>query len=151
MHLAAHRKNSALALNRLVDLTECYARCRVSETDAGACALVRARATRAAPPPTERSPSVRSKSVSDFLRRTSPRQTLATFIAVGAFGRLSLALRWGRLAHPLSVPRQVRHDPEQPLDDHELRPMMNFMFFGPKQHIQTAFRTDTVREDLFGQ
>src|SRR5262245_66375402 len=46
MHLAAHRKNSALAFNRLVDLTECYARCRVSETDAGACALVRARATR---------------------------------------------------------------------------------------------------------
>src|SRR5213593_4503335 len=33
MHLAAHRKNSALAFNRLVDLTECYARCGVSETD----------------------------------------------------------------------------------------------------------------------
>src|SRR5262249_31960447 len=26
MHLAAHRKNSALAFNRLVDMTECYAR-----------------------------------------------------------------------------------------------------------------------------
>ena len=26
MHLAAHRKDSALAFNRLVDLTECYAR-----------------------------------------------------------------------------------------------------------------------------
>jgi hypothetical protein len=33
MHLAAHRKNSALAFDRLVDLTESNARCRVSETD----------------------------------------------------------------------------------------------------------------------
>jgi len=41
MHLAAHRKNSALAFNRLVDLTECYARCRVSETDAAVAALAK--------------------------------------------------------------------------------------------------------------
>ena len=40
MHLAAHRKNSALAFNRLVDLTECYARCRASETDAAVAALL---------------------------------------------------------------------------------------------------------------
>src|SRR5262245_65741000 len=41
MHLAAHRKNSALAFNCLVDLTECYARCRVSETDAAVAALAK--------------------------------------------------------------------------------------------------------------
>src|SRR6266478_2643101 len=41
MHLAAHRKNSALAFNRLVDLIECYARCRVSETDAAVAALAK--------------------------------------------------------------------------------------------------------------
>src|SRR6516165_5199611 len=41
MHLAAHRKNSALAFNRLVDLTECYARCRESETDAAVAALAK--------------------------------------------------------------------------------------------------------------
>ena len=41
MHLATHRKNSALAFNRLVDLTECYARWRVSETDAAVAALAK--------------------------------------------------------------------------------------------------------------
>src|SRR6266567_799076 len=41
MHLAAHRKNSALAFNRLVDLTESYARCRVSEADAAVAALAK--------------------------------------------------------------------------------------------------------------
>src|SRR6266436_5209712 len=41
VHLAAHRKNSALAFNRLVDLTECYGRCRVSETDAAVAALAK--------------------------------------------------------------------------------------------------------------
>ena len=40
MHLAAHRKNSDLAFDRLVDLTECYARCRASETDAAVAALL---------------------------------------------------------------------------------------------------------------
>src|SRR5262245_58614280 len=39
MHLAALRKNSVLALHRLVDLTECYARWRVSEADAAVAAL----------------------------------------------------------------------------------------------------------------
>src|SRR5215510_3189001 len=34
-------KNSALAYNCLVDLTECYARCRVSETDAAVAALAK--------------------------------------------------------------------------------------------------------------
>src|SRR5438876_2469774 len=41
MHLAAHRKNSALAFHRLVDLTECYARCPESETDAAVAALAK--------------------------------------------------------------------------------------------------------------
>ena len=41
MHLAAHRKNSALAFNRLVDLTEGYVRCRESETDAAVAALAK--------------------------------------------------------------------------------------------------------------
>ena len=41
MHLATHRKNSALAFNRLVDLTECYARCPESETDAAVAALAK--------------------------------------------------------------------------------------------------------------
>jgi len=41
MHLAAHRKNSAPAFNRLVDLTECYAGCRASETDAAVTALAK--------------------------------------------------------------------------------------------------------------
>src|SRR6266566_8201536 len=41
MHLAAHRKNSALAFNRLVDLTESYARCRVSKADAAVAALAK--------------------------------------------------------------------------------------------------------------
>src|SRR5262249_4827408 len=41
MHLAAHRKNSALAFNRLVDLTERYARCSVSETDATVATLAK--------------------------------------------------------------------------------------------------------------
>src|SRR6266478_4453498 len=40
-HVAAHRKNTALAFNRLVDLTECYARCRVSETDTAVAALAK--------------------------------------------------------------------------------------------------------------
>ena len=39
MYLAALRKNSVLALNRLVDLTKCYARWRVSKTDAATAAL----------------------------------------------------------------------------------------------------------------
>jgi hypothetical protein len=41
MHLAAHRKYSALAFNRFVDLTECNARCRASETDAALAALAK--------------------------------------------------------------------------------------------------------------
>ena len=41
VHLAAHRKYSALAFNRLVDLTECNARCRASETDAALAALTK--------------------------------------------------------------------------------------------------------------
>jgi hypothetical protein len=41
MHLAAHRKNSSIAFNRLVDLTERYARCRVSETNAAVAALAK--------------------------------------------------------------------------------------------------------------
>jgi hypothetical protein len=41
MHLAAHRKNSALAFNRLVDLTERNARCRAAETDASVAALAK--------------------------------------------------------------------------------------------------------------
>src|SRR5258708_5489940 len=41
MHLAAHRKNSALAFNRLVDLTEGNASCRVSETDTALAALAK--------------------------------------------------------------------------------------------------------------
>ena len=40
MYLVAHRRDSALALN-LVDLTECYARCWVSETDAAVAALAK--------------------------------------------------------------------------------------------------------------
>src|SRR5262249_14339054 len=41
MHLAAHRKNSTLAFNRLIDLTECYARCRASEAAAALAALAK--------------------------------------------------------------------------------------------------------------
>ena len=41
MHMPAHRKNSALAFNRLVDLTEGNARCRASETDAALAALAK--------------------------------------------------------------------------------------------------------------
>src|SRR5260370_3764472 len=41
MHLAAHRKNSALAFNRLVNLTDGNARCRASETDAALAALAK--------------------------------------------------------------------------------------------------------------
>src|SRR5258708_33828755 len=41
MHLAALRKNSVLAFNRLVDLTERYARCRASQTDAAVTALAK--------------------------------------------------------------------------------------------------------------
>ena len=41
MHLVAHRKNSALAFDRLVDLTERNARSRVSETDAAVAALAK--------------------------------------------------------------------------------------------------------------
>ena len=41
VHLAAHRKYSALAFNRFVDLTECNARCRASETDAALAALAK--------------------------------------------------------------------------------------------------------------
>src|SRR6516225_11801518 len=41
MHPAAHRKNSALAFDRLVDLTERYARCRVCETDPAVAALAK--------------------------------------------------------------------------------------------------------------
>src|SRR5262245_59754025 len=39
MHLAVHRKNSALAFNRLVDLTDGNARCHASDTDAPVAAL----------------------------------------------------------------------------------------------------------------
>src|SRR5258708_10803357 len=41
MYLAAQRKNAGLAFTRLVDLTECYARCRASETDAALAALAK--------------------------------------------------------------------------------------------------------------
>ena len=41
MHLAAQGKNAGLAFNRLVDLTECYARRRAPETDAAVTALVK--------------------------------------------------------------------------------------------------------------
>jgi hypothetical protein len=41
MHSAAHGKNAGLAFNRLVDLTECYARCRAPETDAAVTALAK--------------------------------------------------------------------------------------------------------------
>jgi hypothetical protein len=40
-HPAAHRKNTPLAFNRLVDLTDCYGRCRVSETDTAVTALAK--------------------------------------------------------------------------------------------------------------
>src|SRR5262245_22498709 len=41
VHLAAHRKYSALAFNRLVVLAECNARCRASGTDAALAALAK--------------------------------------------------------------------------------------------------------------
>src|SRR5260370_41007124 len=41
MHLAALRKNAVLAFNRLVDLTERYARFRASQTDAAVTALAK--------------------------------------------------------------------------------------------------------------
>src|SRR5260370_514594 len=41
MHMAAHRKNSGLAFNHLVALTECYARCRAPDTDAAVAALAK--------------------------------------------------------------------------------------------------------------
>src|SRR6516225_2995511 len=41
VYLAAHRKNSVLAFDRLVDLPECYARCWVSKTDATLATLAK--------------------------------------------------------------------------------------------------------------
>src|SRR5262249_59260935 len=41
MHLAAHRKNSALTFDRLVDLPECYGGLRLSERHAAVAAFAK--------------------------------------------------------------------------------------------------------------
>ncbi len=44
-----------------------------------------------------------------------------------------------RLLRPLAIPRQMRHDAEQALDDHQLSPVVNLMLFAADQHLEAAF------------
>ncbi len=56
-----------------------------------------------------------------------------------------------RFAHRLPVSSEVRYDAKQSLDHHQLCSVMHFMFFGPEQHLKTAFRSAARLAHLFGQ
>ena len=43
------------------------------------------------------------------------------------------------LLRPLAIPRQMRHDAEQALDDHQLSPVVNLMLLAADQHLEAAF------------
>ena len=43
------------------------------------------------------------------------------------------------LLRPLAIPRQMRHDAKQALDDHQLSPVVNLMLFAADQHLEAAF------------
>src|SRR6267142_1591855 len=42
------------------------------------------------------------------------------------------------LLRPLAIPRQMRHDAEQALDDHQLSPVVNLMLLAADQHLEAA-------------
>jgi hypothetical protein len=44
-----------------------------------------------------------------------------------------------RLLRPLAIPRQMRHDAEQTVDDHQLGPVVNLMLLAADQHLEAAF------------
>src|SRR5215813_9829693 len=44
-----------------------------------------------------------------------------------------------RLLWPLAIARQMRHDAEQALDDHQLSPVVNLMLLAADQHLEAAF------------
>src|SRR6266446_1481185 len=43
------------------------------------------------------------------------------------------------LLRPLAIPRQMRHDAEQALHDHQLSPVVNLMLLAADQHLEAAF------------
>src|SRR6266852_1908678 len=51
----------------------------------------------------------------------------------------------------LTISSQVRHDAKQALDHRELRPMMHFVFFRPKQHFKAALRSATSHAHVLSQ
>ena len=42
---------------------------------------------------------------------------------------------------PLAIPRQMRHDAEQALDDHQLSPVVKFMLLAANQHLEAVLPT----------
>ena len=48
-----------------------------------------------------------------------------------------------RLCRPLTIPRQMRHDAEQALDDHQLSPVVNLMLLAADQHLEATFAPGT--------
>ena len=42
------------------------------------------------------------------------------------------------LLRPLAIARQMRHDAEQALDDHQLTPVVNLMLLAADQHLKAA-------------
>src|SRR6516165_9608201 len=56
-------------------------------------------------------------------------------ILAGPLGSAPLS----RLLRPLTIPRQMRYDAEQALDDHQLSPVVNLMLLAADQHLEAAF------------
>src|SRR6516225_12503962 len=56
-------------------------------------------------------------------------------ILAGPLGSAPLS----RLLRPLTIPRQMRYDAKQALDDHQLSPVVNLMLFAADQHLEAAF------------
>src|SRR5439155_19816012 len=44
-----------------------------------------------------------------------------------------------RLLGPLALPRRMRHDAKQALDDHQLSPVVHLMLLGVDQHLEAVF------------
>ena len=63
---------------------------------------------------------------------------------------LTCTLR-GCVLSRLSISGQVRHDPQEALHQHQLSPMVHFVFFGPDEHLETGFHCPARLANLFGQ
>ena len=55
------------------------------------------------------------------------------------WSQMATGLGLSGLLWALAIPRQMRHDAEQTLNDHQLTPVVNLMLLAADQHLEAAF------------